>query len=209
MSETVTISGAVTHPGIYPISKGMRLSDLFAKAGGAASRHYEGLSLSAADFSNSLFIRNRQNLPVDFSQAIEKGDSLYNLILRPGDYIFISAREDSMVYLIGDVKKPGRHIWNRRLGLLELLSAGGWLNETHWHHAIIIRGGLSHPKMYKVDIDGILRGTRRNVPVRSGDIVYIPHDNISEYNVFVRKLLPTAQLINMMITPGTWISSSI
>ena len=209
VSETVTISGAVTHPGIYPITNGMRLSDLFAKAGGVASRYYDGQTLSAADFANSFFIRNNKALPVDFSQAIEKGDPLYNVVLWPGDYIFVSAREDCMVYLIGEVKKPGRHIWNPKLGLLELLADGGWLNETCWSHAIIIRGGLAHPKMYKVDLDGIIRGTHRNIPLLSGDIVYIPRDNISEYNVFIRKLIPTAQLINMLITPGAWISSSI
>ena len=207
VSETVTISGAVTKPGIYTISNGMRLSDLFAKAGGAASRLYDGQTLSSADFSNSFFIRDNQTIPVDFNQAIEKGDPLYNVTLRPGDYIFIAAREDSLVYLTGEVKKPGRYIWTSKLGLLELLSAGGWLNEIHWKHAIIIRGGLSHPKMYKVDLDGIIRGTHRNIAVKSGDIVYIPRDNISEYNVFVRKLLPTAQLVNMLITPATWMSS--
>ena len=45
-SETVTISGAVSHPGIYPVTNGMRLADVFAKAGGAASRMYSGLKIS-------------------------------------------------------------------------------------------------------------------------------------------------------------------
>ena len=34
--------------------------------------------------------------------------------------------------------------------------------------------------------------------IKSGDIVYVPKDNLSEYNVFVRKLLPTAQLVNLL-----------
>lgn len=208
VSETVAIAGAVTHSGIYTISNGMRLADLFAKAGGAATRHYDGQTLSAADFSHSLFFRNNKVIPVDFVRAIEHGDPLHNVQLRRGDYIYIAARENNLVYLIGEVKRPGRQIWTPQLGMLELLSAGGWLNETYWHHAIIIRGGLAHPKMYKIDLDGIIRGEIPNFHLNANDIVYIPKDNISEYNVFVRKLLPTAQLINMLITPATWMSSS-
>ena len=207
VSETATISGSVSKPGIYTIANGMRLADLFAKAGGASSRYYDGQTLEAADYANSMFIRNNQIIPVDFTKAIETGDPLHNVLLRRGDYIFIAARDNSMVYMTGEVKSPGRQVWTRQLGLLEALSAAGWMQETHWRNVIIIRGGLQHPTMYKVDIDAIMRGEKKNLPLKSGDIVYVPRDNISEYNVFIRKLFPTAQLINMMLTPASWMSS--
>jgi len=207
VSETATISGSVSSPGIYPIANGMRLADLFAKAGGASSRYYDGQTLEAADYNSSMFIRNNQIIPVDFTKAIETGDPLHNILLRRGDYVFIAARDNSMVYLIGQIKSPGRQVWTRQLGLLEALSAAGWMQETHWRNVILIRGGVNNPTMYKIDIDSIIRGTKKNLPLKSGDIVYVPHDNISEYNVFIRKLIPTAQLINMMLTPATWMSS--
>jgi len=72
------------------------------------------------------------------------------------------------------------------------------MKETHWKHVIIIRDGLVNPKLYKVDIDGILAGKCRNVPLKAGDIVYVPKDDLSEYNVFVKKLLPTAQLFSLI-----------
>ena len=207
VSETATISGAVSKSGIYPIVNGMRLADLFAKAGGSESRLFDGQTVSAADFPNSLFIRNNKVIPVDFVRAIEFGDPIHNIPLRRGDYVFIAARESSQIFLVGDVKHPKQFLWHREFGLLELLSEGGWMNETHWENVIIIRGGLSNPKMFKVNVDGILAGKLPNVALKSGDIVYVPHDNISEYNVFVRKLFPTAQLINMLITPAAWVGT--
>ena len=51
VSETATIAGTVHKPGIYPITDGMRLADLFAKAGGAASRYYDGQTVSAVDYA--------------------------------------------------------------------------------------------------------------------------------------------------------------
>ena len=209
VSETVSISGAVTHPGIYTITDGMRLADLFAKAGGAASHYFDGQTLNAADFSASFFIRENKIIPINFTKAIEHGDALHNLTLHRGDYIFIAARENSQVYLIGDVKKPGRRLWTSGLGLLEILSQGEWMNETHWQNVILIRGGVANPKMYKIDIDSIINGKQPNIALKSGDVIYVPKDNISEYNVFVRKLMPTAQLINMMITPAAWVSTGL
>ena len=203
-SETATISGAINRPGMYTISQGMRLADLLALAGGVASRLYDGQNLDAADFSKSVFIRDGKPLPVNFSKAIEQGDPDDNVPLRKGDYIHIAARDNSMVYLIGDVKSAQRRVLMPNMGLLELVSSCGGINETHWQYAVIIRGGVNKPKLYKVDIDAVLQGRKPNILLESGDIVYIPHDDITEYNVFIHKLFPTVQLINMISTPMFW-----
>jgi len=84
------------------------------------------------------------------------------------------------------------------MGLLETLAEAGWIADSHWSHIIIIRDGLVHPRMYKVDIDGILAGRCQNIALKAGDIIYVPKDDLSEYNVFVRKLLPTAQLYSLL-----------
>ena len=207
VSETATIAGAVQKPDIYPINGNMRLADLFARAGGGASRYNDGQTISVADYEKSQFLRGQKVIPVDFRKAIEKGDPLHNLKLRSGDYVFIASHDDSMVYLTGDVKKTVRRVWDKKLGLLELLTAGEGLGENHWSHAIIIRSGGGKGNVFKVSLDGIFRGKVVDVRLHPGDVVYIPHDNISEYNVAVRKLFPTAQLINMLLSPFTWLYS--
>ena len=205
-SETAAISGAINKPGMYTISQGMRLADLVATAGGIASRLYDGMHLDAADFSKSVFVRKGKVLPVDFAKAIESGDPDDNVLLYKGDYIYIATRDNSMVYLVGDVRSPQRRVLIPNMGLLELISSCGGINETHWTYAIIIRGGVNAPKLYKVDLDGVLHGRKPNVLLESGDVVYIPHDDMSEYNVFIRKLFPTFQLVNMISTPMFWYS---
>ena len=202
-SETVTISGGIVKPGMYSISNGMRLADLYALAGGGSTRLFDGQVVSAVNLSESILVRDNKIVPIDFERAISSGLRPDNILLRKGDYVYIASSDESMVYLIGDVKKPSRQLWSKNLGLLELLSNAGWVNETHWSHVIIIRGGIANPKMYKVDLDGILAGKKSNVYLASGDIIYLPRDDISEYNVFVRKLLPTGQLINLLTMPKT------
>ena len=84
-----------------------------------------------------------------------------------------------------------------------MLFRSGWVQGSHWSHAVLIRGGIADPTIYKIDLDGILAGKKPNVMLAPGDVVYLPKDDISEFNVFVNKLMPTAQLFNMITTPIT------
>lgn len=201
-SQNVTIAGGVNRPGRYGVSDGMRLSDLFAMAGGSASRLFDGQVVDVADFQNSVFIRDNRNILLDFSAAIEHGDQLSNIKLHRDDYIYIAVRSETMVTLLGEVNSPHRRIWNKTLGLLEIISEGGGLKETYWKYAVIMRGSITNPVFYRADLDSILLGKKPNIMLNPGDIVYVPRDNISEYNVFIRKLMPTGQLINLFLTPG-------
>lgn len=202
-SQSCTIAGGVNRPGIYPVSSDMRLSDIFSVAGGSATRRIDGDDLSIADMGNSYVFRDGKALPVDFTKAIYGGDRLHNVRLRKNDYIYVGVRSESMVCVIGAVRRPRKQLFDQSLGLVELLTNAGWLEETHWNNVIIIRGGVANPRMYKVDVDAILAGKRRNVMMKSGDVVYVPHDNVSEYNVFIRKILPSGQLFNMIASPFT------
>ena len=208
VSETATIAGACKIPGVYGISNNTRLADLYAKAGSSAERLFNGVDVDVADLENSIYVRNGEILPIDFHKAIDKGDLLHNIRVRRGDYIFIAQRMNSSVTICGDVKTPQKRMFEHGLGLIETLTSAGWLAETHWSHVIIIRDGLANPKLYKVDVDGIMAGKHKNVPLKAGDIIYVPKDNISEYNVFVRKLLPTAQLVNLLTSRVSAFSSN-
>lgn len=197
-SETATIAGACAKPGVYSVSNSTRLADLYAMAGSSDERLFNGVDVDVADLEHSIFVRKGELLPVDFIKAINNGDVLHNIRVRKGDYVFIAQRMESSVIICGEVKNPHKRLFEAGIGLIEALTSAGWMLDNHWSHVIIIRDGLSHPKLYKVDVDGILAGKCRNIPLKAGDIIYVPKDNISEYNVFVKKLMPTVQLFNLM-----------
>jgi len=197
-SETATIAGSCAKPGVYGISNSTRLADFYALAGSSAKRLFNGVDVDVADLEHSILVRNGEILPVDFRKAVDRGDQLNNIRIRRGDYVFIAQRMESSVIICGEVKSPHKRLYEPGMGLLETLTAAGWLTELHWKHVIIIRDGLANPRLYKVDVDGILAGKCRNVPLKAGDIVYVPKDDLSEYNVFVKKLMPTAQLFSLI-----------
>ena len=197
-SETATIAGSCAKPGVYNISNATRLADFYAMAGSSAERLFNGVDVDVADLEHSILVRNGEILPVDFHKAIDKGDVLNNVRIRKGDYVFIAQRMEASIIICGEVKSPHKRLYEPGMGLIETLTSAGWMVDTHWKHVIIIRDGLASPKLYKVDVDGILAGKCRNVPLKAGDIVYVPKDDLSEFNVFVNKLLPTAQIFSLI-----------
>jgi polysaccharide export outer membrane protein len=197
-SETATIAGACAKPGVYNISNATRLADFYAMAGSSAERLFNGVDVDVADLDNSIIVRNGETLPVDFHKAIDKGDALNNVRIRKGDYVFIAQRMEASIIICGEVRNPHKRLYEPGMGLIETLTTAGWMLETHWKHVIIIRDGLANPKLYKVDVDGILAGKCRNVRLKPGDIVYVPRDDLAEFNVFVKKLLPTAQVFSLV-----------
>jgi len=207
-SETATIAGSCAKPGVYGISNSTRLADLYAMAGSSAERLFNGVDVDVADLEHSVIVRRGEALPVDFRLAIDKGDALHNIRIRKGDYVFIAQRMEAAITICGEVKHPHKRLFEPGMGLIETLTTAGWMLETHWKNVIIIRDGLANPKLYKVDVDGILAGKCSNIPLKSGDIIYVPKDNMSEYNVFVRKLLPTAQIINLLTSRASAFTSN-
>ena len=172
LSETATIAGACSKPGVYGISNSTRLADLYAMAGASASRLFDGASVDVADLEHSLLFRNGEIIPINFKKAIDCGVLLHNIRIRKGDYVYIAQRLESSVSICGEVRSPHKRLFEPGMGLIETLTAAGWMLETHWKNVIIIRDGLANPKLYKVDVDGILAGRCKNVPLRSGDIIF-------------------------------------
>lgn len=203
-SQTATISGAVHKTGVYSVHGNVKLADIFADAGGGSFRMFDGKQMESFDFNNSYFIRGQEIIPVDFSEAIVRGNPLHNIRMRKGDYIHIASRSEKMVSVFGEVISPRFQLWTSGLGLIEAISNAGGLRDEHWEYAVIMRGGMGNLKFYRADLQAILHGAKPNVPLEAGDIVYIPKDAISGYNVFVKKLLPTAELVNALVMPVHW-----
>ncbi|MBP5672472.1 MAG: SLBB domain-containing protein [Victivallales bacterium] len=203
-SQKASIAGAVVHPGVYPVSKNTRLSEIFAMAGGGATRWINGKQLDCADFTFSYLVRDGKQLPVNFSLAIEYGDPDNNIFILKGDYIYIAIRSEKMVNITGEVASPQFQMWNSGMGLLQAITNAGGLREQNNGYAVIIRGGMENPQFFKADINKIFDGRKLDVPLHPGDTVYIPKDGLSVWNTYIAKLMPTASFINMLISPYHW-----
>jgi protein involved in polysaccharide export with SLBB domain len=117
--RTVTVLGEIRYPGVYSLqTKNDRLSEVIARAGGLTAQAYpDGIR----------FIRTQNDvgrINVDLIRALHETSGSANLVLQPGDSIYLPEYQPS-VKVSGAVNSPGSVLWRRGADLSYYLSAAG------------------------------------------------------------------------------------
>ena len=198
-----TIAGRVVKPGNYTVSIGQtRLLDAIALSGGFERGIFHNDTVELADLDNAYIKRDGRKLPVDFKKLVYEGDTLHNIPVLNGDYIYVPSTMSGYIIFLGEVGTNSYVGFTEGMTLMQGLSyVGGLKPDTYSSHVRIIRGGKENTVVYTVNIDKILNGKMKDFNLNANDIIYVPQDDISRWNQVIRKLLPTVQLLNMLAGP--------
>jgi polysaccharide biosynthesis/export protein len=155
----VSVLGQVNRPGRFPIETAdMRLTDLLAAAGGIAA--------SGADTVTLVGTRSGQPFRRDLDlQAVVRSERRADdLIVQNGDVVYVERAP--MVYIYGEVQRPGAMRLERGMTVMQALATGGGLT---------LRGTEKGLRIHRKGSDGktqIIQPTMDD-PVRDGDVVYV------------------------------------
>jgi polysaccharide biosynthesis/export protein len=186
-SRPVSVLGAVTKPGVYQMEGPKTLIEILSFAGGVRpdagsevkiTRPTEmgtlDTPLARADLSGRYFTAA---IPLD--ELMNGKDPSLNLMVGPHDVI--SVQKGELVYIIGEVKKPGGYTLasHETISLLKGLSlAEGPEKTASLRHARILRSeGDGRPrKEIGVDIHQMLAGRSPDISLQPDDILFIPNN---------------------------------
>jgi polysaccharide export outer membrane protein len=198
-----TIAGRVNKPGNYTVSIGQtRLLDAISLAGGFQVGTFHNDTVELADLDSAFIKRDGKKLPVDFKKLVYEGDDLHNIPVLNGDYIYVPSTMNGSIIFLGEVGLNTYVGYNEGMTLLQGLAyVNGLRTDTYSPYVKVIRGGIENTVVYTVNIDNILNGKMRDFVLQPNDLIYVPQDEISQWNRIVRKLLPTLQLINLLAGP--------
>lgn len=119
-SSQASVLGQVNRPGRYPIEVAdMRLSDMLATAGGTAPGGSDIVVLSGTRKGQPY--RIEVDLPLLFSANGREKD----VVVQDGDTVWIDRQP--IVYIYGEVQRPGPVRLERDLTLMQALATGGGL----------------------------------------------------------------------------------
>jgi polysaccharide export outer membrane protein len=175
----VSVIGEVKASGAYPIATPRPILDVLALAGGLTSEANRHILLER---------KGDQQHPLDYyvsndgTQAIE-----HQIMVNPGDTIVVSRA--GIVYILGDVNRPGGYVMSNNDSQLTLLQglalAGGVTRAAKQGHAHLIRkklgGGFSDTEL---SVGEIQKGKQPDLALLPGDVLYLPFS-------FVRNLATT------------------
>lgn len=192
-SAKFTIIGKVNKAGTFPIEQNTRLTDAIALAGGLSTGIFQSTTVEMADLEHSFINRNNEILPVNFIKAIREGDLLHNIKLKNGDYIYIPSSMNKEVFVIGEVNSQGYIGFKEMMTLMQAVTYAQGMTGESSGQAIIIRGSLTHPKLYSISIRKILQGEVKDIRLKPNDIVYLPKSYLSKWSKALKEVLSIIQ----------------
>lgn len=178
-AKSFNVLGKVNYPGVYPIEAPVTLRQAVAKARGFAQAVYRGSTIEIADLSNSYLLRDGKKLPIDFVSLFKDHDESQDIYVRGGDTIFIASGLGQEVFILGEVNESRAQAYTEGVTLIQLVtgitvSTGGYTKDADLKRVCILRGSLSDPQMFTVNLKDILHGKAPDVYLQPGDIVYVP-----------------------------------
>ncbi|MEL4180624.1 polysaccharide export protein EpsE [Roseateles sp. PN1] len=154
-----SVLGQVNRPGRYPIETAdMRLTDLIANAGGVAPTGAEVVVLTGK--------RNGQDyrVEVDLPSIFARGGSAQDIFILNGDAVWVDRAP--MVYIYGEVQRPGPMRLERGMTVMQTLATGGGITQ---------RGTEKGIRINRKSADGSVESLQlpMDALLKDGDVVYV------------------------------------
>lgn len=183
-SQPVSVIGYVGQPGVHQLEGRKTLIEILAKAGGLRpeagntiriTRKAEWgpipLSSAKADETGRFSVAE-----VKLKELLQATNPADNILIRPDDIITVPRAD--LVYVLGEVKKPGGFILYERatiMGLQALAMADGFTTSAQPRRAVIIRRTADGKRIeIPANLKDILSGKAHDVEVFPEDILFVP-----------------------------------
>jgi polysaccharide export outer membrane protein len=154
-----SVLGQVNRPGRYPLEVAdMRLSDLIATAGGAAP--------TGSDIVTVLGTRDGKpfRAEIDLPTVFAPGGRDKDIFILNGDTIWVERQP--LVYIYGEVQRPGPMRLERDMTTMQVLATGGGLT---------LRGTIKGLQVHRKEADGSIKTIQPAMTdkLKDGDVVYV------------------------------------
>lgn len=155
----VSVLGQVNRPGRYPLETAdMRLTDVLATAGGASATGADLVVLSGTRDGKPF------RLEIDLPMLFGEGGRERDPVVLNGDAVWVDRQP--IVYIYGEVQRPGPMRLEREMTLLQALATGGGLTP---------RGTEKGVRVHRKAADGsvLVMTPVMTDKLREGDVVFV------------------------------------
>jgi len=202
-SHPVYVLGAVKSPGVYQISGRQTLFGVLSLAGGLSSDAGNRVKITRLVEIGELDLPSaRRDLSGQFNigelnlhSVMDAKNPTENIAVLSSDVISVPRAD--LVYVIGAVKRPGGFVLTEKehMSALQALSLAEGLDRmAAGKNARILRQEVEGADRSEVpvNVERILEGQTRDIPLRANDILFIPTSGTK--NVAMRSLEIAVQL---------------
>jgi len=186
-SQPVSVLGAVRNPGVLQVQGRKNLVEILSMAGGLREDAGHKLLITRRRDTGPLPVANAQpdasgvytTAEISVDSMLGARDPAQNIPVLPNDVITVPLAE--IIYVIGEVKKPGGFPIRREehvSALIAISMAEGMLRTAAPKSAKIIRKGHGQEPRIElaVNLKEIIEGRQPDVALQADDIVFVPNN---------------------------------
>jgi len=177
-SRSVTIVGAVTKPGVYPLRKRTTVIQAISEAGLMPTTGNRVTLIAANGGSSSELKASETTQTFELGKLMSGKDSSVSVEVHDGDVINVATAD--IVYVVGAVTKPGGFVQQDRsagvTALQAIALAEGMTSVAAAHNGMIIRRNAdgSARENIPIDLGKIMSGKQGDTPLEPNDILFVP-----------------------------------
>jgi protein involved in polysaccharide export with SLBB domain len=205
-SKRYVILGKVMDKGAYTLDRPITLLEAIARSRGIETGLFEQSTVEIADMDRSFIVRHGERLEVDFAKLYFEGDLSQNVYLEPQDYIFLASNLSNEYFVFGSVNRPGAQGLTNKVSVVEAITRREGFTEGAWKdRVLVVRGSLTEPETFIVNIKAILKGEELDFAIMPGDIVYV--NDRPWYRA--EQLLDRAVSSFLQSASSTWVNTNV
>ena len=193
-SRRAYVEGEVRTPGTQIFTDvAMTLMEGINRAGGITA---------AGDRSAVTLTRNNETVNINLMLMQEAGLNPNRILLQSGDLVTVKSREDSKVFVMGEISRPSAlPMRNGRLSLNEALGEAGGpnLNTANTAQIYVIRNNAEgSPVVFHLNAASpTALALAESFALRPRDVVYLDPVPLVNWNRIISLLLPTTQTLSV------------
>lgn len=187
-SNRIYILGRVANPGVLRYEGRITLLEAVTRAGGLP---IGGIGAEKAALSRCMVFRGQDQLVwIDLRSLLNGSNLALNIHLRREDTLYIPDSDDQMVYVMGEVQRPGAvRVTPEMTFLSALAQAGGPTNDARTGKVRLIRASEGIEREFNLK-DFYHTGNTPNVALQDGDVLYVPRSALGSAGYVFQKLGP-------------------
>jgi polysaccharide export outer membrane protein len=118
-------------------------------------------------------------------------DKVLELLKEPTVTVTLLESRSAQVQVLGEITRQGRVPYQKNLTLIEAVGEAGGVD---WATAKVgavrvVRGALSDPVLFDIDLNELLTAQKRDIRLEPGDIVVVPAKWVTRYSRYMTQLL--------------------
>lgn len=173
-SKKYYMLGKVVDKGVFTLERPLTILEAVARSRGLETGLFQQNTVELADLARAFLSRRGQRMPVDFVRLFQNGDMSQNIQIEPGDYIYFPSANVNEVYVLGAVQSPGSQGFTPNASVVGMATLRGGFSPKAWlDRVLVVRGSLSKPQVFEVNVRKVLKGQATDIRLQPKDIVFV------------------------------------